>query len=170
MISNFISFSRSLEQFFLTVGQNNFGDQSSTNYLDLKLMYLKRFLTGTVLVLVLTFASICIMYCLSWLRQASQRKIIQISALILKLWLSQLKMSLGNPAFRYKCLVTILLGNLVFGRRNLWIFPNFHINAFVVEPPLAIWVICAGRKKKTYRKAIIGLIKFASFVPFGAER
>ena len=64
----------------------------------------------------------------------------------------------------------VMLGNLVFGRRNLWIFPNFHINAFVVEPPLAIWVICAGRKKKTYRKAIIGLIKFASFVPFGAER
>ena len=102
-------------------------------------MYLKRFCTGTVfvLVLVLTFASIFIaqadwgkqvkekwfnvqllvaklgaQHCnliseysfirylrVSRLRQASQRKMIQSSALRLRLWLCQFKISLDNPAF-----------------------------------------------------------------------
>ena len=46
-------------------------------------------------------ADICIhFYCLSRLKQASQRKMIQSSALRLRLWLCQFKISSDNPAFR----------------------------------------------------------------------
>ena len=46
-------------------------------------------------------AEFCIhFYCLTQMRQASQRKIIQSSALRLRLWLSQFKISLGTPVWR----------------------------------------------------------------------
>ena len=48
-------------------------------------------------------ADLCIhFYCLSQLRHASQKEMIQSSALTLRLWLCQFKISLDNPAFNEK--------------------------------------------------------------------
>ena len=64
-----------------------------THYL---LMYLRRFWTGKVLALVLTFASIFIASA-DWVKQVKE-EMIQSSSLRLRLWLSRFKIFLDTPA------------------------------------------------------------------------